>query len=168
MSTKITIPKSFGTPTATFWINQVKYDLRTGEEIDAPDEVAILISQYENHLKKYKPQIHPDVVDVVFTFDVFHDEHSFQGKSNKSFEDILGELGDRGVDHISLRCKGAKILGEPFRVEVKSTELIAYWLNIGGATDTEYKLRLYKATITSDSGLNVTGQPKGIFTGVMI
>ena len=168
MATKVTIPKSFGEPTATFWINQTMYVLKTGVEIDAPDEVAALISQYEDHLKNHKPYAHPDTVDVVFTFDVFHDSQSFYGTSNKSLEDILGELGGRGVEHINLRCKSAKILGEPFRVEVKPTELIAYWINIGGASDTEYKLRLHKATITSTGGLSVKGEPKAIFTGAVI
>jgi hypothetical protein len=46
--------------------------------------------------------------------------------------------------------------------------MIVYWLDIGGASDTEYRLRLYKATLTSTGGLNVKGEPKARFTGVVI
>ena len=149
-------------------INNKVYQYSAGETIEVPDEVADVISQYESYLKSNTPQIHPEVVDVVFTFDVFHDSQSFQGTSNKTLEDIVGELGNRGVEYLNVRCKGAKILGKPFRVEVKSTELVAYWLNIGGASSTEYKLRLYKATLTSTGGLSVKGEPKAHFTGAMI
>lgn len=162
----ITIPDYKNPFTVT--INNKEYQYKGGETVEVPDEVASLISQYEVYLKSKKPQLHPEVVDVVFTFAVFHDSQSFQGTSNKTLEDIVGELGDRGVEHLNVRCKGAKILGVPFRVEVKSTEMIVYWLNIGGASDTDYKLRLYKATLTSTGGLNVKGEPKANFTGVVI
>ena len=160
MSVKVTIPTSFGAPTATFWINQNKYVLKTGIEIDAPEEVAILISQYEAYLKSNKPKVIPDVVDVVFTFAGFNGTASFPGTSNKSLEEIVEELDGRGVEHISLRVKNAGgILGTPYRVEIDSNQLIAYWIGSAGVEGGKYGIRLYTTTLTSTSGTNVTATP---------
>ena len=64
MATKVIIPTSYGSPSATFWINDQKYVLPTGVEVTAPDEVALLISQHEAQEKREEPQYLPDVVDV--------------------------------------------------------------------------------------------------------
>jgi hypothetical protein len=160
MSVKVTIPTSLGAPTATFWINQNKYVLKTGVEIDAPDEVGVLISQYEDYLKSNKPKNLPDVVDVVFTFAGFNGTSSFPGTSNKSLEDIIEELGGRGVEHISLSVKNTGgILGTPYRVEIDSNQLIAYWIGSAGVEEDKYGIRLYTTTLTSTSGTNVTATP---------
>lgn len=169
MSVKITIPISLGTPTATFWINQKKYVLETGVEIDAPDEVGALIAQYENYLKSKKPQDLPDIVDVIFTFAGFNGTDPFPGTSNKSLEDILEELGGRGVEHISLKVKNTGgILGMPYRVEIDSNQLIAYWIGSAGVDGDKYGIRLYTTTLTRTSGLNVTSTPMANLLGNII
>lgn len=160
MATKVTIPTSLGAPTATFWINQNKYVLKTGIEIDAPEEVAALISQYESYLKSNKPKNLPDVVDVVFTFAGFNGTDSFPGTSNKSLEDIVEELGGRGVEHIGLRVKNASgILCIPYRVEIDYNQLIAHWIGITGVDGDKYGIRLYTTTLTRASGINITSTP---------
>lgn len=169
MSTKVTIPTSYGTPTATFWVNKNKYVLPTGIEVDAPDEVAILITQYENQLKKQKPHVMPDVVDVVFTFTSLDGAHSFHGKSNKSLEDIVKELGGRGTEHINLRIKSPDLISMPYKVEIYANQITARW--IGSSSNTEdgkYGLLIYVATLTNASGLDITGAPRASITGSVI
>lgn len=159
MATKIVIPTTYGSPSATFWINDQKHVFPTGVEVTAPDEVALLISQHEAQKKREEPQYLPDVVEVVFSFEGFNGEHAFPGTSNKSFEDIIKELGDRGVEPINICVKTSKTRNMPFRVEKSTAQITAYWLGSGGENSSAYALRIYKACITATSGLEVTGEP---------
>ena len=167
MSKTIKIPE-YKNP-FTVVINNTVYQYGAGENVEVPDEVADLISQYETFLKSNTPQIHPEVVDVVFTFAGFNGTSSFPGTSNKSFEDIIDELGGRGVEHISLRVKNmGGILGAPYRVEIDSNQLIAYWIGSAGVEDGKYGIRLYTTTLTSTSGINVTSTPMTNIWGTII
>lgn len=166
MATKVIIPTSYGSPSATFWINDQKYVLPTGVEVTAPDEVALLIAQHEAREKGEEPPRYlPDVVDVVFTFAGFNATGTFPGTSNKSLEDIISELGGRGAEHINLRVVNTGgILSMAYRVEIASNQLTVYWLGSSGT----YGLRLYTAVLTSASGLNITGEPKANLTGTSV
>ena len=168
MATKVIIPTSYGSPSATFWINDQKYVLPTGVEVTAPDEVALLISQHEAQEKREEPQYLPDVVDVLFSFEGFNGTHAFTGVSNKSFEDILSELGDRGVEHINICVTSPKTRNTPFRLEKSTSQITAYWMGSGGESSSEYGLRIYKAYITASSGFEVTGEPKATISASMI
>lgn len=170
MATKVIIPTSYGSPSATFWINDQKYVLPTGVEVTAPDEVALLISQHEAQEKgEEPPQYLPDVVDVVFAFAGFSGTNSFPGVSNKSLEDILRELGGRGVEHLNLLVKNTGgIISVPYSVEITSYQIVAYWIGSGGTSGSEYGIRIYTAILTSASGLNITGEPKANLTGTSI
>lgn len=169
MSKTIIIPTTYGSPTATFWINKDKHVFPTGIEVTVPDEVAAFITAHANQLKKQVPVVLPDVVDVVFTFAGFSGTNSFPGTSNKSLEDILGELGGRGVEHINLLVKNTGgILSAPYRVEIASNQLVALWIGSGGTSGSEYGIRIYSATLTSASGLNITAEPKANILGSVI
>ena len=168
MATKVIIPTSYGSPSATFSINGNNYVLPTGVETTVPDEVALLISQQEAQKKRERAQVHPDVVDVVFSFDGFNGTHAFPGISNKSFEDILNELGDRSVEHISICVTSNKTRNTPFRIEKSTTQITAYWLGSSGESSGEYGLRVYKAYITNSSGFDVTGEPKATISASAI
>lgn len=160
MATKVIIPTSYGSPSATFWINDQKHVFPTGVEVTVPDEVALLISQHEAQKKRERAQAHPEVVDVVFTFAGFNATSSFPGTSNKSLEDILNELGGRSVECINLRVQNTGgILSMPYRVEIDSNQLIAYWIGSAGVSDGKYGIRLYTTTLTSTSGMDVTATP---------
>lgn len=168
MATKIVIPTTYGSPSATFWINDQKHVFPTGVEVTVSDEVATLISQHENQRKREEAQVHPDVVDVLFSFEGFNGEHAFAGTSNKSFEDIIRELGDRGIEHINICVKTSKTRNTPFRVEMSTAQITTYWLGSGGESSDEYALRIYTASITTSSGLSVTGKPKAIISADVI
>lgn len=169
MATKIVIPTTYGSPSATFWINDQKHVFPTGVEVTVPDEVATLISQHENQRKREEPQYLPDVVDVVFAFAGFSGTNSFPGVSNKSLEDILRELGDRGVEHLNLLVKNTGgIISVPYRVEISSNQIIAYWIGSGGTSGSEYGIRIYSAILTNTSGLNITAEPKANIVGGVI
>ena len=170
MATKVIIPTSYGSPSATFWINDQKYVLPTGVEVTAPDEVALLISQHEAREKGEEPPRYlPDVVDVVFTFAGFNASRAFPGTSNKSRENINNELGGRDVEYINVCVKNTGgVLSAPYRVEIDSNKLIAYWIGSGGTSDSDFGIRIYTATLTNTSGLTITGEPKANFAGVVI
>lgn len=169
MATKVIIPTSYGSPSATFWINDKKHVLPTGVEVTAPDEVALLISQHEAQKKRERAQAHPEVVDVVFTFAGFNATSSFPGTSNKSLEDILNELGGRGVEHISLCVKNTGgILSAPYRVEIDANQLVACFIGSAGVNGDEYGVRIYVVTLTSASGLNIVAEPKTSLWGKII
>ena len=165
MATKIVIPTTYGSPSATFWINDQKYVLPTGVEVTAPDEVALLISQHEAQKKREKAQAHPEVVDVVFTFAGFNATEAFPGTSNKTLEEIISELGGRGLECINLRVVNTGgILSIPYRLEMVPNNFTVYFLGSSGT----YGLRLYTAILTSVSGLNIMGEPKANLTGTAI
>lgn len=169
MATKVIIPTSYGSPSATFWINDQKYVLPTGVEVTAPDEVALLISQHEAREKGEEPQYLPDVVDVVFAFAGFSGTNSFPGVSNKSLEEILRELGGRGVEHLNLLVKNTGgIISVPYRVEITSYQIVAYWIGSGGTSGSEYGIRIYSAILTNTSGMNITAEPKANILGGVI
>ncbi len=169
MAKQMIIPTTYGSPSATFWINGKNYVLPTGVEIAVPDAVALLISQHESQKKRERAQVHPDVVDVVFTFAGFNGTESFPGTSNKSFEDIINELGGRGVEHINLRVKNTGgILSAPYRVEIASNQLVACFIGSGGVNGDEFGIRIYIATLTSTSGLNIIAEPKTNLWGELI
>lgn len=155
MATKVIIPTSYGSPSATFWINDQKYVLPTGVEVTAPDEVALLISQHEAQEKREEPQYLPDVVDVVLTFDAFSATNKFLGTSNKTLEDIYRELGNRGLECLNLRIKGPNTVSMPFRIEKTDTLLVACWTGLNN----ENGIRVYKVTMAFPTGLKVTGEP---------
>lgn len=161
MATKVIIPTSYGSPSATFWINDQKYVLPTGVEVTAPDEVALLIAQHEAQEKREEPQYLPDVVDVVFTFDGFSATNKFQGTSNKTLEDIYRELGDRSFESLNLIIKGPTTISMPFRIEMNDTMLVACWTGLND----ENGIRVYKATITMQTGVSVTGDPMLTISG---
>ena len=135
-----------------------------------PDEVALLIAQHEAREKGEEPPRYlPDVVDVVFAFAGFSGTNSFPGVSNKSLEDILRELGGRGVEHLNLLVKNTGgIISVPYRVEITSYQIVAYWIGSGGTSDSDFGIRIYTATLTNTSGLTITGEPKSNFAGVVI
>lgn len=166
MATKVIIPTSYGSPSATFWINDQKYVLPTGVEVTAPDEVALLIAQHEAQEKRDEPQRYlPDVVDVVFKFDSFSATNNFPGTSNKSYEQIVKELGGREVRYLNVRIVNAGgVLSMPYKVEMVPNNFTVYLLGSAGT----YGLRIYTAILTSTSGLNVTGEPKANLTGTSI
>lgn len=169
MSKTIIIPTTYGSPVATFWINKDKHVFPTGIEVTVPDEVAVLVSQYENQLKKNKPKALPDVVDVVFTFDGFNATKPFNGTSNKSLKDIVEELGGRDVKHVNLRIQSiGGILSPPYRVEIGSTELSVNWIGRAGVEEGKYGIRLYSATLQMQSGLNVAATPWANLSGEII
>ena len=169
MATKVIIPASYGSPSATFWINDQKYVLPTGVEVTAPDEVALLIAQHEAKEKREMPQYLPDVVDVVFTFAGFNATASFPGTSNKSLEDILNELGGRSVECINLRVQNTGgILSAPFRVGIDANRLEVYWIGSSGVSGEEFGIRIYLATLTSTGGLNVSASPMTNLWGELI
>ncbi len=164
MATKVIIPTSYGSPSATFWINDQKYVLPTGVEVTAPDEVALLISQHEAQKKRENPQYLPDVVDVVFTFDSFTASGTFNGKASKKIADISREMGDRGVEVLNLKIVSPETLSMPFRIAKNSYELIVWWIGINAENIT----RVYKATLTAQSDLNVVGVPIATITSAAI
>ena len=165
MATKIVIPTTYGSPSATFWINDQKHVFPTGVEVTVPDEVALLISQHQAQEKREEPQYLPDVVDVVFTFDSFSATNSFPGTSNKSYVQIVEELGGRDVQHINVRIiNTGGVLSMPYRVEIVPNNFTVYFVGSSGT----YGLRLYTAILTSAGGLNVTGEPKANLTGTAI
>ena len=170
MATKVIIPTSYGSPSATFWINDQKYVLPTGVEVTAPDEVALLISQHEAREKGEEPPRYlPDVVDVVFAFAGFSGTNSFPGVSNKSLEEILRELGGRGVEHLNLLVKNTGgIISVPYRVEITSYQIVAYWIGSGETSGSEYGIRIYSAILTNTSGMNITAEPKANILGGVI
>lgn len=161
MATKVIIPTSYGSPSATFWINDKKHVLPTGVEVTAPDEVALLISQHEAQKQREKAQVHPDVVDVVLTFDAFSATNKFFGTSNKTLEDIYRELGDRGLESLNLRIKGPNTISMPFRIEKTDTLLVACWTGLNN----ENGIRVYKVTMAFPTGLKVTGEPMLTISG---
>ena len=156
MTTKVIIPTSYGSPSATFSINGNNYVLPTGVETTVPDEVALLISQHEAQKEREEPARYlPDVVDVVFTFDSFSGTTEFTGTSNKSLADIFKEVGDRGADVINLKIKNQDALGIPFRIRKTDSALIVCWIGLRN----EDGIRVYKGTLSLQSKLIVTGEP---------
>lgn len=156
MATKVIIPTSYGSPSATFWINDKKHVLPTGVEVTAPDEVALLVAQHQAQEKREEPSRYlPDVVDVVFTFDGLSNTGQFQGTANKTFEDIVNELGGRGVERLNLVIKNQDISSIPFRIRMTDTLIVACWI---GLYNTEDGIRVYKVTKAANSELRATGQ----------
>ena len=168
MATKVIIPTSYGSPSATFSINGNNYVLPTGVETTVPDEVALLISQHEAQKKRERAQVHPDTVDVVFTFAGFNATGAFSGTSNKSLEDIVKELGGRGIEHVSLRVKSPEMISMPYKIEIYANQLTARWIGSSGSDSNNYGLLIYVATLTNTSGFQVTGAPRASFTGSVI
>ena len=155
MATKVIIPTSYGSPSATFWINDQKYVLPTGVEITAPDEVALLISQHEAREKGEEPPRYlPDVVDVVFTFDSLNNTEQFKGTANKTFEDIVNELGGRGAERLNIVIKNQDTSNIPFRIRMTDTMIVACWIGLYN----EDGIRVYKVTKAAKSELRATGE----------
>ena len=155
MATKVIIPTSYGSPSATFWINDQKYVLPTGVEVTAPDEVALLISQHEAREKGEEPPRYlPDVVDVVFTFDSLNNTEQFKGTANKTFEDIVNELGGRGIERLNIVIKNQDTSSIPFRIRMTDTMLVACWIGLYN----EDGIRVYKVTKAVNSELRATGE----------
>ena len=155
MATKVIIPTSYGSPSATFWINDQKYVLPTGVEVTAPDEVALLISQHEAQEKREEPQRYlPDVVDVVFTFDSLNNTEQFKGTANKTFDDIVNELGGRGIERLNIVIKNQDTSSIPFRIRMTDTMLVACWIGLYN----EDGIRVYKVTKAANSELRATGE----------
>ena len=139
---------------ATFWINDQKYVLPTGVEVTAPDEVALLISQHEAREKGEEPRYLPDVVDVVFTFDSLNNTEQFKGTANKTFEDIVNELGGRGIERLNIVIKNQDTSSIPFRIRMTNTMLVACWIGLYN----EDGIRVYKVTKAVNSELRATGE----------
>ena len=155
MATKVIIPTSYGSPSATFWINDQKYVLPTGVEVTAPDEVALLIAQHEAREKGEEPPRYlPDVVDVVFTFDSLNNTEQFKGTANKTFEDIVNELGGRGIERLNIVIKNQDTSSIPFRIRMTDTMLVACWIGLYN----EDGIRVYKVTKAVNSELRATGE----------
>ena len=155
MATKVIIPTSYGSPSATFWINDQKYVLPTGVEVTAPDEVALLISQHEAREKGEEPPRYlPDVVDVVFTFDSLNNTEQFKGTANKTFDDIVNELGGRGIERLNIVIKNQDTSSIPFRIRMTDTMLVACWIGLYN----EDGIRVYKVTKAANSELRATGE----------
>lgn len=155
MATKVIIPTSYGSPSATFWINDQKYVLPTGVEVTAPDEVALLISQHEAREKGEEPPRYlPDVVDVVFTFDSLNNTEQFKGTANKTFDDIVNELGGRGIERLNIVIKNQDTSSIPFRIRMTDTMLVACWIGLYN----EDGIRVYKVTKAVNSELRATGE----------
>lgn len=155
MATKVIIPTSYGSPSATFWINNQKYVLPTGVEVTAPDEVALLISQHEAQEKREEPARYlPDVVDVVFTFDSLSNTEQFKGTANKTFEDIVNELGGRGAERLNIVIKNQDTSNIPFSIRMTDTMIVACWIGLYN----EDGIRVYKATKAVNSELRATGE----------
>lgn len=155
MATKVIIPTSYGSPSATFWINDQKYVLPTGVEVTAPDEVALLISQHEAQEEREEPPRYlPDVVDVVFTFDSLNNTEQFQGTANKTFEDIVNELGGRGIERLNIVIKNQDTISIPFRIRMTDTMIVACWIGLYN----EDGIRVYKVMKAANSALRATGE----------
>lgn len=165
MAKTIVIPTTYGSPVATFWINKDKHVFPTGIEVTVPDEVAAFVTAHTNQLKKQSPIVLPDVVDVVFTFKNFSTTNPFPGTTNKSLEDILRELGDRGAENLNIHIISPDVLSTPYRVELSDEQLVACWIGRGGINNDDYWLRVYEVTLTSTNGLNITGVPKANVLG---
>lgn len=155
MATKVIIPTSYGSPSATFWINDQKYVFPTGVEVTAPDEVALLIAQHEAQEKGEEPPRYlPDVVDVVFTFDSLNNTEQFKGTANKTFEDIVNELGGRGIERLNIVIKNQDTSSIPFRIRMTDTMIVACWIGLYN----EDGIRVYKVTKATNSELRATGE----------
>ena len=104
-------------------------------------------------------------MDVVFTFAGFNATGAFPGTSNKTLEEIITELGGRGLECINLRVMNTVgILSIPYRLEMVPDNFTVNFLGSSGT----YGLRLYTAILTSAGGLNITGEPKANLTGTSI
>ena len=152
----LTIPKSFGYPTAKIVVNRNEHILNTGVEITVEDHIAEVI---ENAIASYSEVSVPNgngaSVDVVWTL------AEGGGTSSMSFDEIIAALGGRGAEALNIvitsevsgRC--SKLI--PAHVSVSETEI--YAIAFEGSSSV---LKRWHGRINSAGGKAVTWSGKTV------
>ena len=155
MAKTITIPKSFGYPTADFWVEGIKYTYETGKAVSVDDKVAEIVS----NAAALDPVDDVPVQNVRFVVNVMVDSGN-NATADKTYKEIIEaiESGKECVCHVDYN--GTKLSYGPHRIflplvqEGKEFEaMITFSTYIGGLLSRFVEVSINEIT---DGGQKVT------------